>query len=165
MSIGIFYYSRTGNTRSVAAILEKKLKEHNEEVRLVEIEAEKKPGFLKAGYSAFRQKELPVKNTGFDVHEFDMILIGCPVWAGRPAPFVKTFFKNASNGKGKPVGFFVTSGGDSAKTGKTPDMMKNYAAENGFQPSKAFLALQMEKNTKPDTSAAVDDFLQTILKK
>jgi hypothetical protein len=79
--------------------LRKKLKEHNNEVKLVEIEAVKKPGFLKAGYSAFRQKELPMKNTGFDVHEFDMILVGCPVWAGRPAPFIKTFFQKAFNGR------------------------------------------------------------------
>ena len=165
MSIGIFYYSRTGNTRSVATILEKKLKENNKEVKLVEIEAEKKPGFLKAGYSGFRQKELPIKNTGFDVHEFNMILVGSPVWAGRPSPFIKTFFQKASNGKGKPVGFFITSGSMQVKTGKTPILMKSYAAENGFEPSNAFLDVQMQKNTKPDTSEAVDDFLQRILKK
>jgi flavodoxin len=165
MSIGIFYYSRTGNTRSVAAILEKKLRENNKEVKLVEIEAGKKPGFLRAGYSGFRQKELPVKNTGFDVHDFDRILVGCPVWAGRPAPFIKTFFQKASNGKGKPVGFFFTSGSVSAKTGKTPDLMKSYATENGFEPLGAFLAVQMKKNTTPNTFEAVDDFLQKILKK
>ena len=61
MTIGIIYYSRTGNTRHAAKLLEEKLKERNRDVKLVEIEAVKKPGFFKAGFAAFRQKELPMK--------------------------------------------------------------------------------------------------------
>jgi hypothetical protein len=44
-------------------------------------------------------------------------------------------------------------------------MMKSYAAENGFEPSSAFLALQMQSNSTPVTSKAIDDFLELILKK
>jgi flavodoxin len=49
MKIGIVYYSRTGNTRHVAKLLEEKLKEKKADVELVEIEHIKKPGFFKAG--------------------------------------------------------------------------------------------------------------------
>jgi flavodoxin len=63
MTVGIIYYSRTGNTRYVVKLLEEKLKEQNRTVKVVEIEAVKKPGFFKAGYAAFRQKRSSDKKT------------------------------------------------------------------------------------------------------
>ncbi len=43
MKVGIVYYSRTGNTREVAKIFEKKLKDQKINVDLVEVEHLKKP--------------------------------------------------------------------------------------------------------------------------
>ena len=67
MKIAIVYYSRTGNTRHVAKIIEAKLKKQNADVNLVEIEHLKKPGFFKAGKAAIAQRELPIKNSEFDL--------------------------------------------------------------------------------------------------
>lgn len=54
MKTAIVYYSRTGNTRYVANMLEEKLKEEKADVDIIEIKAEKTPGFLKAGRSAMK---------------------------------------------------------------------------------------------------------------
>ena len=45
MKIGIVYYSRTGNTKYAAEIIEKKLKDLKKDVDSIEIEHLKKPGF------------------------------------------------------------------------------------------------------------------------
>ena len=84
MKICIIYYSRTGNTRNVAKLLEGKLKEQKADVELIEIEAVKKLGFLKAGIAAMTQKELPITNTDVDLKKYDKILVGSPTW-GRKA--------------------------------------------------------------------------------
>jgi len=81
MKICIIYYSRTGNTRNAAKLLEEKLKEQKADVELIEIEAVKKPGFLKAGIAAMTQKELPITNTDVDLKKYDKILVGSPTWA------------------------------------------------------------------------------------
>jgi flavodoxin len=165
MTIGIIYYSRTGNTCHAAKLLEEKLKERNIDTKLVEIEAVKKPGFFKAGYAAFRQKELPIKNTEFDLKEFDAILVGCPIWASRPAPLVKTFFNKATNGKGKKVGLFVTGGGASGSQTKAADIMRQYAQTRGFIPVETFLSLQMTPGKIKDGEQIIDQFLTSVLSK
>lgn len=163
MTIGIIYYSRTGNTQHAAKLLEEKLKERGVNAKLVEIETAKKPGFLKAEYAGFRQKELPIKNTGFDLNEFDALLIGCPIWHDRPAPVIKTFFNKATNGKGKKIGLFVTNGGAVGSQTTASDMMRQYAQTQGFLPVNAFLALQMMNGEIKDGAQIIPHFLDTVL--
>ena len=78
MKIGIIYYSRSGSTKHVAKLLEGKLKEQKADVELIEIEHEKKPSFFKAARAGMTQKELPIKNTDFDLKKYDKILVGSP---------------------------------------------------------------------------------------
>jgi len=163
MTVGIVYYSRTQNTRAAAKLLEEKLKALNVPSQLIEIEAMKKPWYLKAGSAAVRQKELPIKNTSFDLKDFDTILVGVPIWAGKPAPFVKTFFDKAQNGKGKKAGLFVTCGGEPSSQTTAADMMKTYAENSGFKPVDAFLALQMISGEIKNGTQILDHFLSTLL--
>ncbi len=108
MKIGIIYYSRTGNTRKIAKILEGKIKEKKAEVDLIEIEHVNRPGFFKAGRASMKQQELTIKNTDFDMGKYDIIIAGSPTWAGRPSPFITTFLNKAENIKGKTVAVFGT---------------------------------------------------------
>lgn len=165
MTVGIVYYSRTDNTRIAAKLLEEKIKARKVPAKLIEIETLKKPNFLKAEYAAFRQKELPIKNTSFDLKEFDTILIGVPIWEGRPAPVVKTFFNIAQNGKGKKIGLFVTCGGEPSSNTQAAEMMKTYAENSGFTPVDAFLPLQMMLGEIKNGAQILDHFLETVLSK
>jgi len=165
MTVGIVYYSRTDNTRIVAKLLEEKLKARNIPAKLIEIEVLKNPSYMKAGYCSMRQKELPLKNTTFDLNEFDTLLLGVPIWAGNPAPVVKTFFSKVQNGKGKKIGFFITCGDIPSTHTKAADIMKTCAESSGFTPVDAFLALQMLTGQIKDGTQVLDHFLDTLTKK
>jgi flavodoxin len=165
MNVGIFYYSRSGNTQKAARLLEEKLKEKGMTTTVVEIQATKKPWYMKAGYAAMREKELPVVNPDFDAKDFDVLLVGGPIWAARPAPYVKTFFQRLKNGNGKKVGLFITSGGPPGSHTTAADMMKKYATSAGTFPIDAFLSLQMMTGQIKDGEQLIDHFLGKVVSK
>ncbi|MFA5101883.1 MAG: flavodoxin family protein [Candidatus Thermoplasmatota archaeon] len=163
MKIGIVYYSRTGNTRHVAKILEEKFKEKNTEIDLIEIEHEKRPGFFAAGRAAMKQEELPIKNTNFDLGPYDVILAGTPTWAGRPSPFLKSFLGKAEQITGKPVAFFVTGGGPITKRDEFQHILKNELEPLGIKIADPFHHLVFKKGQIVDGQQHIDDFITAIL--
>jgi len=164
MKIGIVYYSRTGNTKQVAKILEEKLKEKKAEVDLIEIEHAKRPGFLKAGRSAMKQLELPIKNTSFDMKKYDFILTGSPTWGGNPSPFIKSFMDKAENAKGKKAAIFNTGMSPIDKREKLIEIIKNNLENMGIKTVDNYLALKMKKGQIVDGEQNIDNFVKTVLK-
>jgi flavodoxin len=165
MSIGIVYYSRTGNTRMIAELLAEKLKQKNQTVDLIEIEAVKNPGFFSAGRAAMKQIEIPVKNTNVDLGKYSSLVVGSPTWAGCCPPLVKTFFSSAINVKGKKTALFMTGGGLPEPQGKQHQMMRQYLSENGVMVSDDFLGLQMQKGKIRQGESSIDGFVQSIIGK
>ena len=163
MKIGIVYYSRTGNTRHVAKILEEKFKEKNTEVDLIEIEHEKRPGFFAAGRAAMKQEELPIKNTNFDMGHYDVILAGTPTWAGKPSPFLKSFLRKAEHIPGKTVAFFGTGMSPITKRVEFQHVLKNELEPLGIKMADSFLPLMFKKGQLVDGQQHIDDFIITIL--
>ena len=145
MTIGIVYYSRTGNTRAAAHLLAEKLKQRKAAVEMIEIEAVKRPGFFTAGRSAMKQEELPIKNTDVDLGKYTTLVVGSPTWGGCCSPFIKTFFSSAKNIKGKKTAMFITGGGTPDPQGKPRQMMQQSLTNVGVNPSENFLGLQMKK--------------------
>jgi flavodoxin len=164
MKIGIVYYSRTGNTRKVAKILEEKLKEKKAEVDLIEIEHVKRPGFFAAGRASMKQTELPIKNTDFDMGKYDVILAGSPTWAGRPSPFVKIFMNKAENIKGKKVAVFGTGMSPIDKREDFNQIIKNDLEHVGFKTVDNYLALNFKKGQIGDGEQNIDNFINAVLK-
>lgn len=162
MKVGIVYYSRTGNTKKAAEILKNKIENDENNVELIEIEHQKKPGFFKAGRAAMTQKELPIKNTDFDLEKYDAILVGSPTWAGKPAPYLKTFFKKAENYKDKKAGVFITGSASGEKNEKTSDFLKEYLSSVGLKTFNETLNLKMKKEEVKDKENKIDDFLENI---
>lgn len=164
MKIGIVYYSRTGNTRNVAQLLEKKLREKNAEVNLIEIEHVKRPGFFTAGRAAMKQEELPIKNTDFDLGNYDMILAGSPTWGGRPSPFVTIFMNKAENIKGKKVAVFGTGMSPIDKREQFNEIMRNTLQKVGIKAVDSYLALNFKRGRLVDGGQHIDNFISRILK-
>ncbi len=162
MKVGIVYYSRTGNTKKAAEILKNKIEKDENNVELIEIEHAKKPGFFKAGRTAMAQKELPIKNTDFDLKEYDTIIVGSPTWAGKPAPYLKTFFSKAENIKGKKAGVFITGSASGEKNEKTSDFLKDYLSSVGLKTFNETLNLKMKKEEIKEKEKKIDDFLEKI---
>ena len=164
MKIGLVYYSRTGNTRSVAKTLEEKLKEKKADVDLIEIEHVKRPGFFTAGRAASRQEELPIKNTDFNMEKYDIILAGCPTWAGKPSPFIKSFFVEAKNVQGKKIAFFGTGMSPVKSREQFIEIMKTDVEKAGMKKVDNFLFLQFRRGKLIDGQQHVDHFVDAILK-
>ena len=165
MKIGIIFYSRTGNTRSIAKLLENKFKEEKADVELVEIEHAKKSSFFKAGGAAMKQQELPIKNTNFDLKKYDFIIAGTPIWAGRPSPYVKTFMNKSENVKGKRGAFFLTGVTNLEEREKATKIIKNDLEKAGLKVIDATLLLKMKKEEIIDGEQNIDDFINAVLSK
>jgi flavodoxin len=164
MKIGLVYYSRTGNTREVAKILEEKLKVRNAEVDLIEIEHVKRPGFFTAGKTATKQQELPTKNTDFDMGKYDVILAGSPTWNKRPTPFIVTFINKAKNMNGKKIAIFGTGLSPINDRDKFQEIIKNNLEKVGQETPDSFLAVQFTRGKLVDGAQNIDTFINTLLK-
>jgi flavodoxin len=163
MKIGVVYYSRTGNTRQVAKVLEGKFKEKNAEVDLFEIEHVKRPGFFTAGRAAVKQLELPMKNIDVDFGKYDVIVAGSPTWAGNPSPFLTFFMKKNASLKGKKVAVFATGRSPIDSRERFNEMMRNIRENAGATPVGTNLALQFKRGNLADGQQNIDSFIDTVL--
>ena len=105
----VVYYSRTGNARFAAETIAAEIGADIEEV----IDQKKRNGplgFLTGGSDARRGKETEISPTVKSPAEYDLIIVGTPVWASRPSPAIATYLKK-NNLSGKKVAFFFTRGG------------------------------------------------------
>jgi flavodoxin len=105
----VVYYSLSGNTRFVAEKIAEQL-----EAELSEV-LDKKYGrgrfvYLTGGLAAYRQKMTTI-DVSKSVEDYDLTIIGSPVWAGKITPAIRTFLKR-NDFSNKHVAFFVTLGGN-----------------------------------------------------
>ena len=163
MNIGLMYYSRTGNTKKAAETLNEKLQSHTEHVETIELLHEKKLGFFGAARLAMKGEHPPIMNNEVDVNKFDRLIIGTPVWAGRPAPYVYTFLDHNSLSKEIKTGVFLTSGGSSEKQQKTQEIFKENLMNYKLKPMAASLIFQMKKGIIKDGTQNIDTFINELL--
>ena len=101
----VAYYSRTGSTKKVALEIAKNLNADTDEIIDLKDRSGIK-GWFVSGFDAFRSQSTEIK-TKKDSSEYDLVIIGTPIWAGRETPAVRTYMlKN----KFKKVAFFCTAG-------------------------------------------------------
>ncbi len=104
----VVYYSRTGNARFVAETIAAEIGADIEEV----IDLKKRSGTLgslSGGFAARRGKETEIAPTTKSPARYDLIIVGTPVWAGRPSPAITTYLKK-NNLSGKKVAVFFARG-------------------------------------------------------
>lgn len=119
----IVYYSRTGTTETVARALGQMV---GFDVEKIEDNRDRSGpiGYLKSGWEAFREKRPEIEDMDEDVEEYDIIVIGTPVWAQGPSSPVRTFlYHHREVLKDKKLVFLCTLGGSGAE--KTFKEMKN----------------------------------------
>ena len=77
----VVYYTRTGNTKFAAETIAAELRAEMEEV----IDLKKRRGrlaYLPSGRDAIEGKETEIAQTSRNPTDYDLIIIGQPVWAG-----------------------------------------------------------------------------------
>ncbi|AAL80838.1 hypothetical protein PF0714 [Pyrococcus furiosus DSM 3638] len=108
----VVFYSRSGTTKRVAQELAKALGADIDEV----IDKKSRKGilgFLRAGYDATRGRTTRIEFTK-DLSEYDVVIIGTPVWNGRVTPAIRTYLlENRENIK--QAIFFATCAGRPGK--------------------------------------------------
>jgi flavodoxin len=120
----VVYYTRTGNAKFVAETIAANIGADVEEV--VDLKKrDGKLGYLSSGSEAFRGKETQIADTKFSPKEYDLIVVGTPVWAGAPTPAIRTYL-NKNDLSGKKVALFFTQGGKKPQgVEKTKVLMPN----------------------------------------
>lgn len=103
MKILIAYFSKTGNTKRVAIDLAKKLNAETDEI----IDLQERQ-FLNKGRDAAKGLLTKIKTTK-NPSDYDLVIIGSPVWAFNSTPATRTYITNFKN-EFKKVAIFTTSG-------------------------------------------------------
>ncbi len=119
----VVYYTRTGNSKFVAETIAAELGADIEEV----IDMKNRQGrlaFLSAGRDAMQGKETQIAPTKRTPTEYDLVIIGQPVWAGNPTPAIRTYL-NKNDLSGKKIGLFFSDVGLGQAVEKTKALMPN----------------------------------------
>lgn len=116
----VVYYSRTDRTRFVAEKIATCLGADIEEV----VDLKKRFGmtaFMKASFDAMVGHETKISPTTKPPDQYDLIVVGTPVWFTRPTPAIRTYLKKNSLA-GKRVALFCTNEGNGGE--KTIEKLK-----------------------------------------
>lgn len=113
MNILVVFYSRTGSTRKVGETIARHLKADLEEI----FDAKNRQGFLgyfSAGMDAFLKRETELFNYSKDPADYDLVIIGTPIWSIGIAPAIRTYVRQIEP-KLKKVAFFCCKSSSPAK--------------------------------------------------
>ncbi len=161
MKILIVFYTRTGITRKAAEDMAELLKKHVDNVQMEELIDHKdrsgKIGYLAAAKDAMRKNETEIDEIKHHPKDFDMIILGTPVWAGTMAPALRTYL-NSYRKDMHDVSFYCTHGGGGAS--KT---FKGIKSILDLSP-KATLSLRDKDVKEGKHSSELQEFIKTIIR-
>jgi flavodoxin len=117
MRILVVFYSRTGVTKSAMALVVSELKALGGESLSVQTEeiVDLKDrsgilGYIRAGKDAALKAQADVRPLKAKVEDFDLVVVGTPVWAFTAAPAIRTFCERWGR-NARALGFLCTMGG------------------------------------------------------
>lgn len=152
----VVYYSRTGNTRRVARRIANGL-----EADVEEIEDSKDRdgviGFLKGGKDSLFRNRTELEELTKMPRDYDLILVGTPVWAGTACPAVLTWLERFSDDLGD-AGFFLTT----RTTGKEKTFTE-MAEVSGATPHKT-LAITASEIKSGEWVPPTEEFVEELLR-
>ena len=148
------YYSRSGTTRRIAEELARRLGCDVDSI--TEPRGREGPlGYLRSGFEASRRKQPSINPAGKSPSQYDLVVVGTPVWAGNVSSPVRSYLSQHRE-EIKATAFFCTMG--SSNPGKTfPEM----EACSGKKP-RATLALQGSRIESEDAEAELKAFADAL---
>lgn len=159
MKIAIVYYSLSGNSRYAAERIAAAL--GGDIVPLVPKKAYPDSGFKKffwGGKSALMGDTPALEPYGFDANDYDLVIMGGPVWAGTFPPPLRTFVEeNRSALQDKHLAaFFCCSGGP----GKVLEKFRSFLAPEQLR-HELILIDPKDKPTN-DTESKINMFCDSL---
>lgn len=119
----VVYYSRTGYTEKLAEDISAQLDSELEKIRDMK-DRSGVLGYLGSGWETIRGKRPDIKEPEYDPADFDVTIIGTPVWVQKPCTPVMTYLDRYSERFNKTA-YFCTLGGSGAE--KTMRKLENHA--------------------------------------
>jgi len=151
MKVLIAYYSLEGNTRLVAKHIAKTIGADLLEIKPVKnISSKGMMKYLWGGRQAMMGAKHEIEPVDREWSEYDMILLGTPVWAWTASPPIMSYLQKAGI-KGKRVALFSCNEGNN---GTTFEKMRLALAENDILGEQEFFA-PLKKDKEPTLVRAV----------
>ncbi len=110
----VAFHSRTGHTRCVGDFLATALQADREEIRDDGARGQGFLGYMRAGFEGWRRRLAPIGETTHDPANYEMVLVGTPVWSYALSSPVRTYLEEHKHSINK-VAFFATQGGEGAE--------------------------------------------------
>lgn len=151
----IVYHSRTGNSRTVAKELNRRLDSDCEEV-LVENQKLGLLSYLSAGWAALTRNPAPIRAPQRHARHYPLVIIGGPNWAGHLSDAVLSWLDK----EGMQIGVYaawVTQGGSGAEK-----VLKQLEEEIGYPPV-ATLILTTAEIANGSFKAKVAEFADRLM--
>ena len=112
----VAYFSLEGNTKCIGDSIASTLDADVEEIKTVKpIESGKFINYYWGGKKEHPDEKVEIQQLRKDPNEYDMIIIGTPVWAWAPAPPIYSFLQDLKI-QGKKIALFTCSEGERGKT-------------------------------------------------
>jgi flavodoxin len=112
----VIYYSKLGNTEFVAEKIAKAINADMLELkRKHPLPMRRVPLLIRGGFQATIQRKPDLEPYHKDISEYDLLILGTPVWNKRINPTFWSFFEQEQI-KGKKVAYFCTCLGNRGKT-------------------------------------------------
>lgn len=107
----VAYYSFGGSTQKVAEHIAQHLSADMEEIKSSK-SYESGLGFFKAAYDSWRGHLPAIVPIRRAPEEYDLVVVGAPLWAGHAATPARSYLQNSS-GAFKRIALLITHGGSS----------------------------------------------------
>jgi hypothetical protein len=150
----VVYYSRTGNTASVAEGLAR-ASEADTEAIAASVPRRGVVGYLFSGFEALFERESLILPPQRDPRDYDIVLVGGPIWNSTISSPVRSYLKRFASSL-PDVAFFVTSGG-----GEDARALQQMAELSGKKPL-AVLGLR-ERDLKGRFAVYLGEFWESVI--
>jgi flavodoxin len=153
----VIYYSRSSVTKKVAQTISEQINADIEEI----VDTEQRGGiigFIKSGFQAVYDKLTKIQDIKSNLDDYDLVILGTPVWAGKPSTPATTFIKKYHT-KIKNLAVFITHRSPNNNFQGAIDFIENAAGK------KAVKALSVPSNiVKNSNFSNVISFANDLIK-
>jgi len=151
----VVYYSRSGNTRFVAEKISQKIGGDIEEI--IDKKRRKGPlGFVIGGFDATRGRKTDVAEMKKSPRDYDLIVVGTPMWNKRITPAVRTYLEDNKFSEKRVALFCTNNGSQSERVFKTLKEIVNGCIFVGE------LALSNAQKDREDTEKKISEWSKSL---
>lgn len=150
----VTWFSRSGSTEMAARALARRLGADAQPI-VTPVSYRGMRGFMRGVWDVVRHRR-PQIAIAADPTRYRLVVVGCPVWAGRPAAPVRTFLRRHGP-RIQLLAAFCVSGSGSAYDGVFAEM-----ADLAGHPPMASLSLAERQVTSGHAGPSLADFANTV---